>query len=186
MWPEDLDSIFTWMLYDNRTECMWELRGMACAVQHMHVMNAEELRIPVPYIWYFTVDWCGARQHLDTLPDLLCIWCIWKATCCMTDRPDIELSTAWLEMVWATCFLHAVCRPRFSSSLLSPFQSWTVSSFSLHIQHASPPALYSFVCWSSCRDLIHSSQQSSSDCSRQKKPQTNARQWYFHVAEQRY
>lgn len=84
-------------------------------------MNTEELCIPVLYSWYFTAYWCGLRQDLNMLPDPLCIWCIYKATCCMTDRPDVELSTAWLKMIWTTYFFACCVQTITVSRLCCPF-----------------------------------------------------------------
>lgn len=49
------------VVYNNKIKCAcvyWLLR-VACAVQHMHVMNAERFDKPVLHIWYFTVVMWG-------------------------------------------------------------------------------------------------------------------------------
>lgn len=151
------------VVYDNNWVCMWVLvagNGMCCATHACDECRRTPYSIPVLYVWVFAVYWCGARQHLDMLPDLLCICCIWKATCRMTDRPDTELSTAWLQMIWTTDFFLACC----VQTLTFPFHHCHFfpvlncpDSLNTHrLEHASLQKLYSSVCLSSCRELIHS------------------------------
>lgn len=140
---------------------MWVLvagNGMCCATHACDGCRRTPSSIPVLYVGFFAVYWCGARQHLDMLPDLLCICCIWKATCCMTDRPDTQLSTAWLQMIWTSdlfCMLRADLNLSLSPVAFSVLNC--PDSLNTHrLEHASLPKLYSLVCLSSCRELIHS------------------------------